>query len=381
MYVIRVLFTGVALVMLAVSDTVCHARPWSHGWLLLAGAAYPHLGHLLLRRFDIRRRRSHVIFIIDGIFAGAVISALNLAVVPSAVLAAINLFNWMIIGGPTLVALGIVATLAVVAMAGPGTAGIPLNAGANCATSDWLASAVLVGYFLIVARIIYQLVGELRQQQAEFHAESDAAANARALAERTLLAVLPPSAALVLAEKGEFAPVTVDDATVLLIELEWGRTASPSVWDLVDTLRICDMILARHGFESVKTFGRRVLAMSRAETGPDAAVAAAREIGNHFVDHHSLAGTPEGRRNARVIVHCGAVTLGLVQPERLNLELLGETIDGLMALAAAAADLPPSSVVASVAARRRLRNANGFVAAPDDGRAPPCHMLALDTTA
>jgi hypothetical protein len=381
MYVIRVLFASMALAMLAVGHTVCNARPWNHSWLFLAGVVYPHLGQLLLGRFDASRRRGHVIFMIDGLFVGAVISALDFAVVPSAVLAAISLFNWMIIGGPTLIAFGVTAILAGVVMGESGITGILADAGPACAAEDWLAGAVLVSYLLIVARVIHQLIGELRQQQAEFHAGSDAAANARALAERALLAVLPPCAAELLAEKGELASLTVERATMLLVEFDWGRAESPSLGDLTDAFQVCDMILTRHGFEVVKTFGRRVLAISLAEDGPDGAVAAAREIDNFFVDHLTLVGIPGGRRSARMVMHCGPMTLGLVQPERLNLEVLGETADGLAALAAAAENLPPATVVASMAAQRSLHDATGFVLASGDGRVPLHYVLRLDTKA
>lgn len=377
-YVIRVLFTAIALVMLAVGDAVCNAGPVGHNWIFLAGAIYPHLDHLLLGRLDPRHRRSHVIFLVDGLFVGAVIAALNLAVVPTAVLATINLFNWMIIGGPALIALGLTAMLVGVAIAGPGAAGM-LSGSAVCAPMDLLASAVLIGYFLVVGRVIYLLVGELRLQQAGYQSDSDAALHARTLAERTLLAVLPPSAAQELREKGEVAPARHDDATVLFVEFDWGGHSSPSIGEMTDTFHVCDMILARHGFESIKTFGGRVLAMSRSESGPNDAVAAAREIGNHFADHRTLAGARDTRRSVRVVMHCGPITTGLVQPSRLNLELLGETIDSLAALAAAAD--PSAAVIASVAAQRRLRDAAGFVPEPGADRVPPHYRLAPETTA
>ena len=379
MYVIRVLFSGMALVILALNDTICHNNPGSHGWLLLAGIAYPHLGHLLLGRFDARRRRGHIIFMVDGLFVGMVIAALNLAVVPTSVLVAINLFNWMIVGGPTLIAFGIISMLAGVAAVGPSTTEILQGTVSGCASSDWLASGVLVCYFLIVARVIHQLVEELHHQQAELQAESDAAAIARNLSERALLAVLPPSVAQVLAEKGEVPAATIDHATLLCIEFNWGRRESPTVGDLTDAFNICDLILTRHGFEMVKTFGRRALAISRVDIGPDNAVVAAREINNYFADHRSLVSSAGVKRTARVVMHYGSVTQGLVQPERLNLELLGETVEGLEVLAAATQSLPPATVIASLAAHRELQDSTGFVLVPGDNHTPPCYLLQLDT--
>ncbi|MDP2809140.1 MAG: hypothetical protein Q8O34_03235 [Rhodocyclaceae bacterium] len=381
MHVIRVLFSGMALLILGVSDAACHAFPGSHGWLFLAGAVYPHLGHMLLGRFDFRRRRGHVIFLFDGLFVGAMISALDLAIVPGAVLATITLFNCMIVGGPTMVAVGIVAMVSGMAAMEPGVAGIMRGPGPGCAASDWLAGAVLIAYFLVVARVIHRLVEEMRQQQVEFQAESDAAVKARSLAERALLAVLPTSAAQVLVEKGEVAPAKVDDATVLLVEFDWSRAGSPSIEDMADAFHVCDTVLARHGFESVKTFGRRMLAMGRNENAPDEAVASAREVCNYFADHRMAAETPAMRLMVRMAIHCGPVTSGLVQPERLNLELLGETIDGLMVLAETVMTMPRPVVVASAKAQHRLRNTAGFVLAPGDDGLPPRYLLTLDAAA
>lgn len=368
-----------ALVILALSDTLCHNSPGSHGWLLFTGLAYPHLGHLLLGRFNIRRRRGHVIFIVDGFFVGAVVAALDLAVVPSAVLVAINIFNWMIIGGPTLIALGITAMLAGMATLGSSATEALQGSITSCASTDWLASGILICYFLIVARVIHQLVEEMHQQQTRLQAEFDATVNARNLAERALLAVLPPSVGQMLSEKGEVMPTTIDNATLLLVEFDPGNTNAPSVSNLTDAIKICDLILTRHGFELIKTFGHRALAMSRAESGPDNAIMAAREISSHLADHYSLPGASSTPGFIRVAMHCGSVTLGLVQPERLNLELLGEAVDRLTILAATTASQPSPTVVASVAAQRRLLNPAGFelVSGNDQGLAH--YLLKLGT--
>lgn len=374
MYFIRVLFSGIALVILAVSDALCRSSPGNHAWLLLAGAAYPHLGHLLLGRFDIRRRRGHLIFLIDGLFVGAVMGALQFAPVPSAVLVTINLFNWMIVGGATLVAFGSSALLAGLALTKPTDLELPGGTAGVCSAPEWLAGVVLVGYFLIVARIIHQLVEELSQQQAELQAQTDAATNSRNMAERTLLAILPPSIAQTLAERGEAPPVTLDNATLLLIELGRGR-APPSIGDLADAFKVCETILTRHGFELIKTYGSRAVALGRRDDGPATALAASREIINYFADHRALIGTVDAGRNMRMVMHHGPVTIGMVQPERLNVELIGETVDGLTALAAIIPSLPPGTLAISVAAQRKLRNGDDLVLSPGDDHTPPCYLL------
>lgn len=326
-YLVRVLFVAMALAMVGVDDAVCDARPWAHGGLLLAGLVYPHLGHLLLGRSQ-GRRRGQAIFIVDGLFSGAAIAALDLALVPGAVLAAINLFNWMSVGGGALTALGLIALLI-------GMAPLPalMLPAPGCAPLDALACAVLIAYVLIVAALIHRHVATLRRQQIEFQARADAAREASALAERALLAVLPPCAARLLAPGGETS-IPLADATVLLLELDWDR--SPTAAALTDVLAVCDTILARHGFESMKTLGHRLLAMSQAGNGPDAAIAAAREIETHLADHApDRARDPGTRCQVRTLVHRGPVTLALVQPERLNIEILGPTVDALFLLAGA----------------------------------------------
>ena len=374
LYAIRVLFTTMILVMLAVNDAACRGQPGDHLLLLLVGAAYPHIGHLLLGRFEGRRRRGQAILVIDGLFAGAVIGSIGLVSAPSAVLATVSLFNWMILGGPVLVAMGMTAAVVGVALAGPQS--IMTTAVGSCAPADSLAAVVLLGYFFVIARIIYRHIGEMRRQQADLQAETDSATSARTLADKALLGVLPLSVAETLAEKGELAPATIADATLMLIEFTWSRGESPTVADLADCFQVCETILTRHGLEGIKTFGRRYLAMSRAASGPDDAVAAARELNNYLFDHRALVGSPTAQRSVRTILHCGAVATGMVQPARLNFELLGETVEALHSLAGIAMAQPMATVVASAAAHRRLKNPAGFLAT-SSGADATLHVLPL----
>ncbi|MDO8958544.1 MAG: adenylate/guanylate cyclase domain-containing protein [Rhodocyclaceae bacterium] len=372
LYALRVLCTGLVVAMLAVNDAVCRGQPGAHAWLLLAGAAYPHIGHLLLGRFAGRRAKS--ILVIDGLFAGAVIGAIGLFSAPSAVLATISMFNWTIIGGPSLVALGMLAALVGIAFSGAQVI-MPVITDV-CLAADALAALVLLSYFFVLARFMYRYIGELRQQQAELQAAADAADQARAIADGALLGVLPASAAATLAEQGALPPVVIDAATLLLVEFAWSRGESPAVADLAECFQVCDTILNRHGFEGIKTFGRRYLAMSRAAGGPDAAVAAVRELNNYLLDHRALVTAPAAQRAVRAILHCGAVTAGLVQPARLNFELLGETVEALSSLANLAAAQPMATLVASAAALRKLKSSAGFAATPD-GASSSLHVLAL----
>lgn len=362
LYAIRVLFTLMALAMLALGDTVCRGQPGAHLWLLLAVAAYPHVAHLLLGRFG--GRREQAILVIDGLIAGAIVGAIGLLSAPGAVLAAIILFNWAIMGGPLLMAMGMLAALVGFAITGTGAQTTATVAPGDCTALDALAACVLLAYFFVIARFMFRYIGELRQHQAELQAAADVAESARANADRALLGVLPASAAGILAEQGDLPPGTVGNATLLLLEFAWSRGESPTVTELAECFQLCDTILNRHGFEGIKTFGRRYLAMSRTATGPDDAIRAARELNDYLLDHSALVSLPAAQRSVRAFLHCGSVTAGLVQPERLNFDLLGETVEALLSLANMAAAQPLSTVIASSAARRRLPDATGFVVIP-----------------
>jgi class 3 adenylate cyclase len=373
LYAIRVLFTAMVLVVLMVEDAVCDNQTGAHFWLLVAGALYPHAGHVLLGRFEGRRGGGYTMMVLDGLFSGAVIAAIGPATAPSAVLAAINLFNWMAVGGPFLVGLGMTASLAGFALS---EVDLVSQSTSTCSASSTLAGIVLVGYFFVVGRFIHFHIGKLRHQHLQFQTESDAAARAQMAADRALAAVLPPSAAEVLIKKGDVAPDTYDGATILLIEFAWKRTESPSVAALADSFEICDSVIGRHGFECIKTFGRGYLAMSRAPTGPDDAIAAAREVNSYLLDHGGLPGSPFSQRAVRAVIHCGTVTAGLVQPSRLNFELLGEPMEALNALAAFARDQPPGNAVVSESAQRRMQASSGHVAVASE-RDAAAYLVAL----
>jgi hypothetical protein len=358
LYAIRVLFTGMALAMLVINDMVCRGQPGTHLWLLLAGVAYPHVAHLLLGRHG--GRRGQAILVADGLFAGSVIGAIGLLSAPSAVLAAISLFNWTIMGGASLVAMGMIAAFIGVAITGTQPFA-PIAAG-DCTALDALAAIVLLSYFFVIARLMFGFIGELRQQQAELQAAVDVADGARAIADRALLGVLPGSAADKFAEKGNLPSIAINNATLLLIEISWPRGESPTITELAESFQVCDAILTRHGFEGIKTFGRHYLAMCRANTGPDDAVRASRELNDYLRDHQALVDSPTAQRSVRAILHCGAVTAGLVQPERFNFDLLGDAAEALLSLASMATAQPMATVIASPAVRRRLQDATGFVA-------------------
>lgn len=373
LYAIRVLFTTMALAMLVLSDVVCREQAGTHLWLLLTGVAYPHIAHLLLGRHG--GRRGQATLVADGFFAGSIIGAIGLLSAPSAVLAAISLFNWTIMGGASLVAMGMIAALIGVAITAF-QALAPVAVG-DCAALDALAALVLLCYFLLIARFMFGYIGELRQQQTELQAAVDVAVGARAIADRALLGVLPVSAADKFAENGSLQPIAINNATLLLIEISWPRGESPAVTELAECFQTCDFILTRHGLEGIKTFGRHYLAMSRAINGPDDAVKASRELNDYLRDHQALVDLPVARRAVRAILHCGAVTAGLVQPERLNFDLLGDAAEALLSLASMVAAQPKGTVIASSAARRRLQDATGFVATPSDSGAE-LYVLSLE---
>lgn len=361
LYPIRVTFVVMALLALAASEWACHSQSGGHFWIILFGATYPHVGHLLLGRLEGRSRKGNAILVIDGFFCGAVMAVIGLASPFGVVMAAIILFNWMAAGGLSLAALGITATLAGVMVSGMPDVWLPHS---PCMVSDALAGFTLIGYFFVLGWSIHHQMVTLRQQQAIFQARADVATQARKLADQALMSVLPNSAAEILATKGELPPEALDDATVLLIEFVWEQSPPPSIGDLASCFQITDVITGRHGFECIKTFGRRYLSLSRIPTGPLDAIHVVQEISNHLRDHQSLLGIPAAQCSVLAFVHCGTLDAGLVQPSRLNFELVGEPMEALVTMAASCSGFPAGTVVASTAVQRRMPNKSEFVATP-----------------
>lgn len=365
-FFVRLLFCMTTLALLAANDAFCRAQPGDHLWLLAAGLLYPPLGHVLFGRLDISRRRGHVLFLADGMFVGAVIAALQFTLLPAVVLAVVSLFSWMVVGGVVLVALGMLFMFLGMLSMGMDPFAVELAPTGGCAVSNWLASLIAIAYFMIVARIIHHLIGDLRLQQVRFQARSDSASSAQAMAEQALLAVLPPSAAEKMTGAGILPPERIEAATVLLLDFRTEDEASPDLDAMQDALLICDRILSRHSLELIKSFGNLALAASRIPAGPDQACAAFLEIATFFKDHGLRISSLRG------ILHHGRVTLGLVQPERLNLDLFGTPLDELARLATAPA-LQAAGLFASATAYRLLSKPSSFTPLPDDSSRPACY--------
>lgn len=363
-YIVRLLFCLATLALLATNDVVCRKQAGDHLWLLLGGLLYPQLGHLVFGRLDISRRRGHVLFLADGMFVGAVIAALDFAPLPSVVLFVIGLFNWMVVGGAPLLALGALFMAFGMVTMGATPDMFTLDTTVACNVTNWLASLIAIGYFLIVARIIHRLVGELRLQQAEFQARSDSASSASAMAEQALLAVLPPSAALSMAENGCLPPEFIPDATILSLDFQTPDGASPGLEEMQEALPVCETILARHGLEQIKSYGNLALAFSRRASGPDDAVRAYQEIDNYFRDHGSHVSLLRG------FLHQGPASLGLVQAERLNLDLFGIPMNELAQAATPPLPQQPTGLMVSQSVFNRLSNRSGYIAIPSSETGP-----------
>ncbi len=377
-YLVRVVFSLMSVLLVAVNDASCLHQAGAHGFLILAGLLYPHLGHLFLGRFDADLRHGHVLFLLDGFFTGAVIGALEFAWLPSSVLLVICLFNWMIVGGIPLTGSGLALLVAGALLTGslPATlASIP----SGCPASLWSAAALFATYFLIVAQVIHRLIGTLQRQQTLLQANSDAANEACSRAEQALLSAFPRSVASQLETTGKHSPERLPSADLLLIELDGFASPPGDLGALQQSWQECDAILTRHGIELIKTCGSRAIALGRDPSGLAALVDAAREILSHFSDHGGQPGS-EHVQPRRVLIHRGAVTLGLVQPERLNLDLTGPGIEALLALAMETKDLAPEGLIVSPAALRHLRDTAGFLPLPAEADTPLCHFARIDST-
>lgn len=357
-YIIRVATVLMILAIIAVRDMLCVNPAVYHPGLFLIGIAYPHLVQLLLGRFEGQRLRGRYSLLVDGFFAGAVMPAIAFSAIPCAVLVVINLFNWMALGGAYLAVLGTLALLSGLALSGA-FVGFGIGAG-NCVPADFLSSVVLLAYFLLVASIVFRYSTSLRKHCDELQVKKDAAEMSCRRAEQALMAVLPHSVALEHANGG-VQQREMADATLLLADFALPGEKAGDIAKFQPIFRACDEILSRHGMEVVKTFGRRCLALAGKQAGPEDAMVAALEIVAFLKDHGMVSGAAGEPRGVRVAIHSGPVVAGLVQAEKANYDILGATVDELLALVEADGG---GTVVISSAARKHLQRDWRLVSLP-----------------
>ncbi len=352
-YFIRVILVGMVLAIIVVTLMFSASLKLKgfHVFLLLFGLIYPHLFHLLLGRFEGRRLRGNINLLIDGFFAGAVMPAIAFSVVPSLVIVVINLFNLVAIGGVFLAVIGAIAMLVGIVISGM-FMGYDMVGSARVPEADILAFGLLLTYFFLVAWVVYRYAGALQRKCIEFQAQKNIAEIGSLRAKRALLAVLPPSVARELQAQGEVKQHLHEDATLLLAEFSLVQGQTSQINDLSDAFRTCDEIFTRHGLESVKTSGRRYLAIASKQSGPDEALSAAQEFLAFLQNHGKLDPEAKELNSVRFFIHCGSVEAGLVQVEKLNYDVVGRVVDEVYALSVC---LWQAQVLVTLAARERLR--------------------------
>lgn len=349
-YLIRVVMVLMILAVIAVRETFCADPATYYPGLFLFGAAYPHLVQLVLGRFEGRRLRGRYSLLADGFFAGAVMPAIAFGAIPCAVLLVVNLFNWMALGGVFLTALGLAAMLV-----GLGFSGALVGfgvAGNGCVAADYLSYGVLLAYFLLVAAIVFRYSTALRRHCDELQVRKDAAEMGAKRAERALMAVLPAYAALEHADGGGVSTTALADATLLLADFALPQEEVADIRKLEAIFGACDEILSRHAIEGVKTFGRRYLAVAAKQAGPENALVAALEIIAFLTDHGMVPGASDKPCRVRIAIHCGPVVAGLIQAEKFSYDVIGATVDELVALVD---EDGTAAIRISAAARSRLQ--------------------------
>lgn len=349
-YLVRVSTVLMILAIIAVHDTACLNPSAYHPVLFLFGVAYPHFVQLAAGRLDGRQFRSRYSFLVDGFFAGAAIPVLSFSPIAATVLATINLFNWVALGGAYLSMLGIVALLAGLGLSGM-VEGFSV-AGNVCIAVDRMSCGVLLAYFLLVGGTVFCRSTTLQKFCDELQARKDAAEMSWRRAELALMAVLPHGVATEHGN-GDIVPRVIGDATLLLADFALAYEEDVGdIGRLHAIFSACDEILARHGLESVKTFGRRYLAITSGQAGPENALVAALEI-IAFLKDHGVASNPSKEVcSPHVAIHSGPVVAGLVQPEKFSYDLFGSTVDEIAELVETSAT---ASVLISAAARKRLQ--------------------------
>jgi class 3 adenylate cyclase len=215
-----------------------------------------------------------------------------------------------------------------------------------------LAYVILFTYLPFAAWAMFRYATVLRQRYHELQLERDRAESARRQSSRALLAVLPESAARELADTGSVTRRVLPDATVLLAGVRWSVGPEFDLAWLGSVLGPCQEILRRHRLELVKTFAGRFVALAAGDSGPDQAVAAAREIAAYFRDHGGAGPDGGSEWPFCLVVHCGLIESGLLQAEPLNFDIVGEAVDEALALAA---EWDAPGVLISAVARDRLQ--------------------------
>lgn len=353
-YVVRFVVVAAALAMVVISSqqTGLHL---ANGFLLVYGLSYPHLFRLLNKAGDSSRGRGQMGMLLDGFFVGGFIPVMGYTLLPCLALGVINLFNWMALGGPLTVALGGVLLLLAMTIASALTGythGLTLHSAAN----DWLAALLLTAYFGLMAWFVYRYASALQQRCNALQAAEQAAQIQRQRADQALLAVLSPLAAADMQNHGSIRRQQIDEAVLVLIEYPAAFPQADALGQLTDYLRITDAIFMRHQLQRCKTLGHFYLALaeprSDARLAMQQAVAACQELQEYLQQQQPL----YGLQPARMLLHSGPLTAGLVQTECCNYDLLGPAInelqlasrnslaDTLLLTHAACALLPESSI-------------------------------------
>lgn len=366
-YFIRIILVSVVLGIVLVT-TRYTGFTLVNIFLLLFGAAYPHVCRLLIGEHEGRQRRGNINLLIDGFYIGAVMPAIGFATLPCLVMFVINLFNWMAIGGPLLTVLGGLVMLVGLVISGTFSRyAHELNI--QDPTLDLLAYCLLLAYFFLISGVIYRYARSLQRRCVELQSQKNAAEIGNRRAERALLAVLPPSAAQELRSSGSIGAHQINDATLLLADFAQARLA-----ELAEYFRACDEIFTRHGLERVKTSNHRYLAIATTDAGCDAALAAAKELQTYLHNHDTA-----NDANVRVFIHCGEVECGLVQAERFNYDVVGHTVDTVHALAHAT--LPDAAaILLTAAARERLHGEPPLTEFPGPDATPLFSPKTIRTT-
>lgn len=361
-YLLRVAYSLMAIAQLLMERSVCGNPIAISDGLIVTLAIYPHIGHLVLGRFA-ARRLGQILFLVDGLIVGAVVSALGLLLFPSAVLTATNLFNWIIIGGPRLVAAGALAFL--VGLLGYAESIDQLMPGtlSSCFESHIFSSIALMAYLSLIGSIIFVRIGEMRHLQERLQMTRDVAENARRVADQALLSAMPRQAAIAASNQRFDSTISLNEALVARIDftpMDQSLTQRllhlPQAW--IDVVRVAERVLARHQIEIIKTMGLTVIVLSEDRNSVDNLILALEEIVNHLSNHTITTDpmsddfTTQGI-GVRAAADVGNVELRFVQPDRLNVELFGETMTRVNQIAIIFSTLHPKGLALTESASAR----------------------------
>lgn len=336
LYPMRVVGAAACIVIawLYVAD-VGTVRPW-YLFLLVLALGHPHAYWRRAGRTAKRGKVEALAVAVDAFLLGSTVYVTGFSPIPALSLLTVAFANGMALGSLRWMGLSAVSALLGV--------GLPtLFYGTNFAPRDNfgmnLASALfLLVYFNLFAWVAYRRAVALQGSRLTLRKQKVAAEIQRKKSERLLLSLLPAPVAAEMEQQGAVAPRRDAVAVILLVRLLGLQRLADGMEpdDLLAQLNYCvsafDQIVQRHRLEPLTPAGDVYVAvggMRGAREGQAVdAVHAALELREFLAGANESQGAlGRPHLDARIVVHSGAVTSGLIGSRKLSFDIWGASVE------------------------------------------------------